>query len=331
MCRECHAHKLVLSKIYTDVGPNARWRPHKRTEDEYLARMLKLGHLSKLTSIPGWSLETHRYDLMHVLFLGVCLHLCGSILVHLSDLKFWQGRTIRSRLRRAWHDFKRWTRDHGLTTSQPMFKPGNLGRGKSPHLAEMKAKAHNCKIIVYWLASLTSNLSRTHGELGAKIATATWSMAHFNWLLDQEKGWKLEPALAEELRATGTTFLLVYQSLSKWAVKARKMLYAWRPKFHYFEHMLDIMVAELLHPRLWMNWHEESLLGDSTRIASRTHRLTAPERFLDRSRHHQPQEASMALAPRCRSIIKPEPMTCAQAARAARTLPSLSTGSGGTP
>ena len=54
MCRECHAHKLVLSKIYTDIGPNARWRPHKRTEAEYLARMLKLGHLSKLTSIPGW-------------------------------------------------------------------------------------------------------------------------------------------------------------------------------------------------------------------------------------------------------------------------------------
>jgi hypothetical protein len=28
-----------MALLYTDVGPGARWRPHKRSEAEYLARV----------------------------------------------------------------------------------------------------------------------------------------------------------------------------------------------------------------------------------------------------------------------------------------------------
>jgi hypothetical protein len=48
--------------------------------------------------------------------------------------------------------------------------------------------------------------------------------------------------------------------------------------------MLDRIVLEKLHPRLFMNWGEESLIGNATAVASRTHRLTAAERSLDRYR-----------------------------------------------
>lgn len=36
----------------------------------------------------------------------------------------------------------------------------------------------------------------------------------------------------------------------------------WRPKFHYYEHLLDRLVRERLHPRIYMNWGEESLIGE---------------------------------------------------------------------
>ena len=56
----------------------------------------------------------------------------------------------------------------------------------------------------------------------------------------------------------------------------------WKPKFHYFEHYLDRLLVERLHPRLFWNYGEESVIGDAINIASRTHRLTAPERTLCR-------------------------------------------------
>ena len=46
----------------------------------------------------------HRYDLMHVLFLGVCQHLVGSILVELCDRGFWAGNGLKNKLKRAWRD-----------------------------------------------------------------------------------------------------------------------------------------------------------------------------------------------------------------------------------
>ena len=244
----------------------------------------KPGHLSLLTTIPGWTMGLHPYDLMHVLFLGVCAHLVGSVLIDLCELGHWSGPNLRAKLAKAWRAFKKWAREHGVTSSQPMFKPGNLGRGKKPVLAEIKAKAHNCKVLVTWLAAVTELCPRKYGSHGQQMATCVYAMAHFSWLLDRNKSWKLEEALAVQLRQTGLMFLLVYQQLSKWGVSHLKRLYGWKPKFHYFEHMLDIMESERIHPRLWMNWHEESLLGNTTSIASRTHRLTAPERFLDRYR-----------------------------------------------
>ena len=76
--------------------------------------------------------------------------------------------------------------------------------------------------------------------------------------------------------------LKVYLQLSCSALAEGKRLFMWRPKFHYFEHMLDNITTERLHPRLFWNYGEEDVIGAAIGVACRTHRLTAPERTCDR-------------------------------------------------
>jgi hypothetical protein len=100
MCRECMAHKTKPSLLYTHIGPSAPWRLRPRTHSDYL---LNHGHhLPAFVHIPGWSLACHRYDLMHVLHLGIGLHLLGSILVDLCAHNVWPGRSLRAQLLAAW-------------------------------------------------------------------------------------------------------------------------------------------------------------------------------------------------------------------------------------
>lgn len=68
-CKDCKAHKTQEGLLYTQIGPNAAWRGHPRTTAEYLAQ--QNADMQGLVSIPGWCLELHRGDPMHLLFLGI--------------------------------------------------------------------------------------------------------------------------------------------------------------------------------------------------------------------------------------------------------------------
>ena len=57
-----------IDLLYTKTGRTAPWRLRPRTEYEYL--MTHAHHLPLFVQIPGWSLYIHRYDLMHVIYLG---------------------------------------------------------------------------------------------------------------------------------------------------------------------------------------------------------------------------------------------------------------------
>jgi hypothetical protein len=99
MCKQCHARKRG-APLYSDIGPHAAWRLHPRTQAEYI---LSQGNaLSNLAQIPGWSLELHRGDLMHVVFLGFGNHLLGSVILQLAKEVRWPGANLRERLVSAW-------------------------------------------------------------------------------------------------------------------------------------------------------------------------------------------------------------------------------------
>ena len=73
-----------------------------------------------------------------------------------------------------------------------------------------------------------------------------------------------------------------YKKLATNAVAATSSLWLWRPKLHYFEHLLDTIREERINMVYLWNFREEDLMGVGISVASMTHRLTAPDRTLDR-------------------------------------------------
>lgn len=100
LCRNCRAHKTDPALLYTNTGEGAPWRLHPRTTQEYFD---EANNLDQLVLIPGWCLEMHRYDPMHLIFLGFGLHLVGSCILDLLGHGHWPGGAKKVRLRQAWH------------------------------------------------------------------------------------------------------------------------------------------------------------------------------------------------------------------------------------
>ena len=104
---------------------------------------------------------------------------------------------------------RRWCREHGLQCSQSRFTAGSLGRGKRPTYAEIKAKAHNCRVMLGWLSDLCFACRQQYGEHGWLVSVKTWSIAKFCQALDSHRHWKLPEHVASELYELGHAFLKV--------------------------------------------------------------------------------------------------------------------------
>ena len=136
--------------------------------------------------------------------------------------------------------------------------------------------------MIAWLADILSHLAGRYGDHGDAMAAMSWAIGHFCFVVDVCKDWQLSVPIARDLYDRGHEFLSIYKLLATSAVQDRRKAFAWKPKFHYFEHMLDRLLVERIHPRVWWNFKEEDLIGLGIDIASRTHKMNATERVLDR-------------------------------------------------
>ena len=83
-----------------EVGPTAAWRLLPLTIVEYIAD--RGPNLTALAGIPGWSLDAHKGDVMHVVYLGFGLHVLGSCIMALSCINRWPGNNFKGRMKNAW-------------------------------------------------------------------------------------------------------------------------------------------------------------------------------------------------------------------------------------
>ena len=104
---------------------------------------------------------------------------------------------------------------------------------------ELKAKTHNCRVLVAWMAGECARFR--DGQNGALRAACTWALARFAWLGDSHDHWKLPEALATEMFDAGHHFLQCYKALANQALQGHKKAWPWKPKLA-FEHFLDTLV-----------------------------------------------------------------------------------------
>ena len=142
-CHLCCASKDDPSRLYTATGPDAPWRQMLRPPsvlDTPLAR------------IPGFSRDLIKVDVMHNLHLGSGLHVFASAILELCEEGLWGAGSINTRLSRAWQEFEQWRKLWKLDCSMSKLTLTTLGVEKKTNYPCLKAKAHNCRILVAWLS-----------------------------------------------------------------------------------------------------------------------------------------------------------------------------------
>jgi hypothetical protein len=99
LCKFCKACKSGFP-LYSEVGPDASWRSHLRDPMEYINE--QGDNLTYLARIPGWCVDLHRGDLMHIIYLGFGNHVLGSCIMELAKEGKWAGTNLRAKLLSAW-------------------------------------------------------------------------------------------------------------------------------------------------------------------------------------------------------------------------------------
>ena len=204
-CKNCKVVKRPPGVLLTEIGPDAGWRPDMRTNEEYLAE-IGAGR-DDLTKIPGWHLGLHRGDPMHLIFLGFGLLVLGSCIMCLARVGRWRGASLSDKLLEAWHEMRSWMRAHGLTCSQTKYKQNSFTMQRLTDYPELKAKAHNCRVQLSWIAEICREHADPNNEELFLMATATWALADVLWVADSYFDWQLPVDLAERQYEHGQIFL----------------------------------------------------------------------------------------------------------------------------
>ena len=98
-------------------------------------------------------------------------------------------------------------------------------QGKQVMYAEAKSKAHNCKVLIRWLATICHAKRNEWDGYGAKLASATFYIADFCYSMDQIKTWRLSEAEAQHLHLRAHQFFRAYKVLALEALAARLKRY----------------------------------------------------------------------------------------------------------
>ena len=103
---------------------------------------------------------------------------------------------------------RQWMRDHGLSCSQSKFTPGALSLSDSLSFPELKAKAHNCKVMLGWVAEVCHGCQTRDGAHGIMRASMTFALADLIWKCDDVGHWRLGQVEADHIFVRGHEFLM---------------------------------------------------------------------------------------------------------------------------
>jgi hypothetical protein len=257
ICERDMAAKHVTELSFGDTTATAGWRltsfgPHLDTVT-----------LSPWKLIPTFSHERVLDDLMHILYLGIGRDLTASIIVDLCQ----RGEIVSPEA--LWYNLREWSSQNKLFFNSPIFTMTSLGRksGKSFPSMDSQVKASNMKVLIKYLAVLTSQRVENVAGLPdfdtghAKLRGACMFFCAFMIDIWNQHGWIIPPEMNQQAVQAGYDFLASYQQLAVNSLAAGTNLFKFRPKTHYLIHLLDFTAKYRFNPH-WMNCMcDEDLMG----------------------------------------------------------------------
>lgn len=265
---------------YTHVGPNALWRETRIPHTMYMAT----DGSSPWALVRGWHLQLVHRDFAHVMLLGCCRDLAGSLLLELARhvLREEAGLlTLDDSLRWLYLAYKAWCKQRRLDPTPHVFSISTLGvkTDKYPKLSS-EVKAAHTKQLMFFLAHAALKCD-TGCEHDRVRTTCVCALARYFGVLDSSGMW-LSEAQAEEAHKAGTTYLLCYVELAREALAMKQAMWKVRPKLHDCDEQLQRILEDKLNPLYVQCLFDEHMLGVYKATARGCHRASANLNLLKR-------------------------------------------------
>ena len=262
----------LRSLLVTNVDPDAPWR---RTCFGHATYMQHSSRISPFMIIPGMHKDRILHDFLHLGPLGFLKDVNGSLCV--SFLKHHelepQGASPDEQLRALWVEFRKWCRERKISAPWGFLSMNMLGNPAPTVYPEMssKFKASVMKVFAVFLAEKAVALAEiAKTEFAQLRATAAWAMARFLRISDIA-GLILTDSQLHDLISAGRLFISAYMRLAQQAFERGEALWRFRPKLHYFDHLLTETSQSRLNPKHLGCWEDESYLGRIKKLGTKCH------------------------------------------------------------
>jgi hypothetical protein len=196
---------------------------------------------------------------MHSNFIGLFAATCGAIawelvqLGHFGDVQ----QSVKLRLDLAFLSFTGYLRRHGLRTNLRSFVPATFNSPSEERTPELCCKAHDCRVILGWLcveSEKAADIGTMHGKRRYSLA---WCQREISQVLEEAPRYMVEPYLSRFVLAS-KQFLDLYVSFCEEFKDCHR--WALLRKVHTFAHLVDDVQLDLLNPRYYSGWTDETLM-----------------------------------------------------------------------
>ncbi len=202
-----------------------------------------------------------RCDFMHGSFLGVYLESCGNCIWELANLGHFcpLDQSMPNRLKFAYWALSAYVRRNRLHIELRSFTLNTFSNPSDTKSPELVCKAHDCRIIVGWLADeciKTTDINTMHGKRRCALA---WWQRELCEALEESPRYLIDPYLQRVL-AAGHEYLTLYLAFTEEFRDSTPRVWKCLRKLHPLVHLFEDMELDKLNCRFYSGWTDESLM-----------------------------------------------------------------------
>ena len=246
---------------WTDFSPDAAWRLTVE-EPGPAGPVMPPPSDHELWMVPGLSIFSVGWDILHGCDVGPCLHVLGNCLEDLMELKG-LGRNEDARLAAIWEAAQEIYKDQGIQNRLAHLDTNSFrhGSGEFPRLrAKGNEARHFLPVVEALLARFDGGSSPYHRVRARMIA----SLLNFYNIVETPR-----LLLSQEEAHNGKMhimqFLKDYSWLSSHSMHQGKVRWQLTIKFHYLAHAADLL--KWYNPKFSSTYPGESYVGKIAKVA----------------------------------------------------------------
>ena len=275
-CTYCDCRKVYGLGNFADfsVAGVAWFEEHAITSNDYMATLPAAGP-PFLPRTYGFDLRMLLVDFMHSDMLGVGGWLLANALLDMAkagrfgDYVGNQKSRLEQALSTAYGLFVKFAKDNGITHSQKLFTLSLLGVASSMAWPEFKGKAHNCSVVLRWMAAFVREHPSPdrHGKVVDACLIAHWQYHR----VMRDAGRQFTKRQARRFYVAGLLMLRCYSLLSRAAHLRRQARWQMKPKHHHLWHAFRHALDSRLNPRSHWLYKHEDFMGIASAIGVHIH------------------------------------------------------------